>query len=106
MPHPAAERGSATVTVATAAALLLLLLAVIAGAVGGITGQEDSACTAQPAASSAAASIPANYLADFKKVNGSWRRGVPAKLGRRDCAGGHGPAFAATGVLPVRRPAP
>ena len=41
-----------------------------------------------------------------KKVNGSWRRGVPAKLGRRDCAGGHGPAFAATGVLPVRRPAP
>ena len=42
----------------------------------------------------------------FKKVNGSWRRGVPAKLGRRGCAGGHGPAFAATGVLPVRRPAP
>ena len=41
-----------------------------------------------------------------KKVNGSWRRGVPAKLGRRGCAGGHGPAFAATGVLPVRRPAP
>ena len=66
MPHPAAERGSATVTVATAAALLLLLLAVIAGAVGGITGQEASACTAQPAASSAAAAIPASYLADFK----------------------------------------
>ena len=42
---PAAERGSATVTVATAAAVLLLLLAVIAGAVGGITGQEASACT-------------------------------------------------------------
>ncbi len=68
MPHPAAERGSATVTVATAAALLLLLIAVIAGAVGGVTGQEAAACTAQPAASSAAASIPANYLADFKKA--------------------------------------
>ena len=68
MPHPAAERGSATVTVATAAAVLLLLLAVIAGAVGGITGQEAAACTAQPAASSSAASIPANYLADFKKA--------------------------------------
>lgn len=75
MPHPAAERGSATVTVATAAALLLLLLAVIAGAVGGITGQEASACTAQPAASSAAASIPANYLADFKKAGTEY--GVP-----------------------------
>ena len=75
MPHPAAERGSATVTVATAAALLLLLLAVIAGAVGGITGQEASACTAQPAASSAAASIPANYLADFKKAGTEY--GIP-----------------------------
>src|SRR5579859_3421855 len=65
---PAAERGSATVTVATAAALLLLLLAVIAGGVGGITGQEAAACTAQPAASSTAASIPASYLAGFKKA--------------------------------------
>jgi len=75
MPHPPAERGSATVTVATAAAVLLLLLAVIAGAVGGITGQEASACTAQPAASSAAASIPANYLADFKKAGTEY--GIP-----------------------------
>ena len=75
MPHPAAERGSATVTVATVAALLLLLLAVIAGAVGGITGQEASACTAQPAASSAAASIPANYLADFKTAGTEY--GIP-----------------------------
>ena len=76
MPHPAAERGSATVTIAAAAAVLLLLLAVIAGAVGGITGQEASACTAQPAASStAAASIPANYLADFKKAGTEY--GIP-----------------------------
>jgi hypothetical protein len=77
MPHPAAERGSATVTVtvAAAAAVLLLLLAVIAGAVGGITGQEASACTAQPAARSAAASIPASYLADFKKAGTAY--GIP-----------------------------
>ena len=75
MPHPAAERGSATVTIATAAALLFLLLAVIAGAVGGITGQEASACTAQPAASSAAASIPADYLADFKQAGAEY--GIP-----------------------------
>jgi cell wall-associated NlpC family hydrolase len=75
MPHPAAERGSATVTVAAAAAVLLLLLAVIAGAVGGIPGQEASACTAQPAASSAAASIPARYLADFKKAGTAY--GIP-----------------------------
>jgi len=68
MPHPAAERGSATVT----AAVLLLLLAVIAGAAGGITGQEAAACTAQPAASSAATAIPANYLADFKKAGAEY----------------------------------
>jgi peptidoglycan DL-endopeptidase CwlO len=73
--HPAAERGSATVTLATAAAVLLLLTAVIAGAVGGITGQEASACTAQPAASSATAAIPANYLADFKKAGAEY--GIP-----------------------------
>ncbi len=72
MPHPAADRGSATVTVATVAALLLLLLAAVAGAVAGITGQEASACTAQPAASSAASSIPANYLADFKKAGAGY----------------------------------
>ena len=72
MPHPAADRGSATVTVATVAALLLLLVAVLAGAVAGITGQEASACTAQPAASSAASSIPANYLADFKKAGAGY----------------------------------
>jgi cell wall-associated NlpC family hydrolase len=75
MPRPAAERGSATVTLATVAAVLLLLLAVIAGAVGGITGQEASACTTQPAASSTAASIPKSYLADFKAAG--TRYGIP-----------------------------
>jgi cell wall-associated NlpC family hydrolase len=75
MPHPAADRGSATITVAAVAALLLLLVAVIAGAVGGVTGQEASACTAQPAASSTASSIPANYLADFKAAGTEY--GIP-----------------------------
>jgi peptidoglycan DL-endopeptidase CwlO len=55
--------------------VLLLLIAVIAGAVGGVTGQEVSACTAQPFASSAAASIPADYLADFKAAG--TRYGIP-----------------------------
>ena len=32
--------------------------------------------------------------------------GFPRNLGRSQGAGGHGPAFLATGVLPVRRPAP
>ena len=76
MPSPAAERGSATVTLAAVAALLLLIVAVIAGAAGGITGQEAAACTAQPAASSAAAAIPANYLADFKS---SGNRGTASR---------------------------
>ena len=72
MPHPAAERGSATVTLAAVAAALLLLIAVIAGAAGGVTGQEAAACTAQPAASSAAAAIPKGYLADFKKAGAEY----------------------------------
>jgi membrane-bound lytic murein transglycosylase B len=74
MPHPAAERGSATITI-SAAALLLLLIAVIAGAADGITGQQASACTAQPAASSAAASIPKGYLASFKAAGTKY--GIP-----------------------------
>jgi peptidoglycan DL-endopeptidase CwlO len=54
---------------------MFLLLAVLAGAVAGITGQQAAACTAQPAASSAASSIPANYLADFKAAE--TRYGIP-----------------------------
>ena len=101
MPHPAAERGSATVTVSAAAALLLLLLAVIAGAVGGITGQEASACTAQPAASSAAASIPANYLADFKKAGAEY--GIPwtvlAAIGEVESGDGQNDGPSSAGAL-------
>jgi peptidoglycan DL-endopeptidase CwlO len=101
MPHPAAERGSATVTVATAAALLLFLLAVIAGAVGGITGQEASACTAQPAASSAAASIPPSYLADFKAAG--TRYGIPwtvlAAIGEVESGDGQNDGPSSMGAL-------
>ena len=101
MPPPAAERGSATVTVATAAAVLLLLLAVIAGAVGGITGQEASACTAQPAASSAAASIPANYLADFRKAGAEY--GIPwtvlAAIGEVESGDGQNDGPSSAGAL-------
>jgi len=100
MPHPAAERGSATVTVATAAALLLLI-AVIAGAVGGVTGQEASACTAQPAASSAAASIPADYLADFKKAGAEYN--VPwtvlAAIGKVESGFGQNDGPSSAGAL-------
>jgi cell wall-associated NlpC family hydrolase len=98
---PAAERGSATVTVATAAAVLLLLVAVIAGAVGGVTGQEASACTAQPAASSAAASIPANYLADFKKAGTEY--GIPwtvlAAIGEVESGDGQNDGPSSAGAL-------
>jgi peptidoglycan DL-endopeptidase CwlO len=101
MPHPAAGRGSATVIVATAAALLLLLIAVIAGAVGGITGQEASACTAQPAASSAAASIPASYLADFKKAGTEY--GIPwtvlAAIGEVESGDGQNDGPSSAGAL-------
>ena len=100
MPHPAAERGSATVTVSAVAALLLLV-AVIAGAVGGITGQEASACTAQPAASSTAASIPSNYLADFKKAaaeyNVPWT--VLAAIGKVESGFGQNDGPSSAGAL-------
>jgi len=101
MPDPAAERGSATVTLATAAALLLLLLAAVAGAVAGTAGQEAAACTAQPAASSAAASIPANYLADFKSAGTeygiSWT--VLAAIGEVESGDGENDGPSSAGAL-------
>jgi peptidoglycan DL-endopeptidase CwlO len=75
MPDPAADRGSATITLAVAAALALLLIAAVIGAVAGISGQQASACTAQPAASNAAAAIPANYLADYQQAGAEY--GIP-----------------------------
>ena len=101
MPHPAGERGSATVTAAAAAAVLLLLIAVIAGAAGGVTGQEASACTAQPAASRAAASIPKSYLADFKKAGAEYH--IPwtvlAAIGKVESGFGHHDGPSSAGAL-------
>jgi cell wall-associated NlpC family hydrolase len=101
IPHPGADRGSATVAVATAAALLLLLLAAVTGAVAGITGQEASACTAQPAASSTASSIPANYLADFKKAGTEY--GIPwtvlAAIGEVESGDGQDDGPSSAGAL-------
>jgi cell wall-associated NlpC family hydrolase len=75
MTSPAGDHSPVTAAVAAAAALLLLLLAAVAGAVAGITGQEAASCTAQPAASSTAASIPAGYRAAFREAG--TRYGIP-----------------------------
>jgi NlpC/P60 family/Transglycosylase SLT domain len=75
MLDPGAGRGSAAITLSTVSSLLLMLLAAVAGAVAGITGQEASACTAQPAAGRATASIPAGYLADFEAAGTEY--GIP-----------------------------
>jgi cell wall-associated NlpC family hydrolase len=74
VPHPPADRSSATITI-TAAAVAILLLAALAGGIAGITSQQAAACTTQPAASRAAAAIPANYLTDFKKAGTQY--GIP-----------------------------
>jgi peptidoglycan DL-endopeptidase CwlO len=75
MPRPAADRGSATIALAVSAAVVMLLAIALIGAVAGISGQEASACTAQPAASSAAAAIPAAYLSDYKEAGAAY--GIP-----------------------------
>jgi hypothetical protein len=67
MAHPRPDTGSIQVTVAAAAALMLLAAAFL-GAGAGILGQAASACQAQPAPSTAAASIPAAYLTDYQEA--------------------------------------
>ena len=74
MTHPGADRGPATITAAVGAAVLLLIVILI-GAVAGITGQQAAACQLQPAASTAAASIPARYLAVYVKAGAEY--GIP-----------------------------
>src|SRR5690349_5033112 len=98
MPSPAAERGPTAVTVVAA---LLVLIAVIAGAAGGITGQETAACTSQPAASSATRSIPANYLAGFRKAGAEY--GIPwtvlAAIGKVESGFGQDDGPSSAGAL-------
>jgi peptidoglycan DL-endopeptidase CwlO len=74
MARPRPDSGSAQVAVAVAAALVLLAAALL-GAGAGILGQAASACQAQPAPSTAAASIPAAYLADYQKAGTEY--GIP-----------------------------
>jgi len=54
--------------------MMLLVIALIGG-IAGVFGQQAAACTAQPAASSAAAAIPAGYLADYQKAGAEY--GIP-----------------------------
>src|SRR5947207_1562174 len=74
MPDPAADRGSATIGIAAGAAMVMLL-AVLVGGIAGLSGQQAAACTSQPAASGAAAAIPASYLSDYKKAGTQY--GIP-----------------------------
>ena len=68
MTRPGADRGSASITLAAGAAVLLLIV-ILLSAVAGITGQQAvAACQAPAAASTAASSIPARYLADYRKA--------------------------------------
>jgi hypothetical protein len=72
--RPRPDSGSVQVVVAVAAALMLLAAAFL-GAGAGILGQAASACQTQPAASTAAATIPAAYLADYQKAGAEY--GIP-----------------------------
>jgi cell wall-associated NlpC family hydrolase len=74
MARPRPDSGSIQVTVAIAA-MLVLLAAAFLGAGAGILGQAASACQAQPAPSTAAAAIPAAYLADYQQAGA--RYGIP-----------------------------
>jgi cell wall-associated NlpC family hydrolase len=68
------DSGSIQITVAIAATLVLLAAAFL-GAGAGILGQAASACQAQPAPSTAAATIPAAYLAGYQQAGA--RYGIP-----------------------------
>ncbi len=104
------DSGSIQVTVAVAAALVLLAAAFL-GAGAGILGQAASACQAQPPASTAAATIPAAYLADYQKAGAQY--GIPWTVlagigevesgqGRSDAPGVHSGANAAGAAGPMQ----
>jgi cell wall-associated NlpC family hydrolase len=106
--HP--DAGSVQVTAAIAAALMLLAVAFLAAGAG-ILGQAAAACQAQPPASTAAAAIPAAYLADYKKAGP--RYGIPWTVlagigeaesgqGRSDAPGVHSGENAAGAAGPMQ----
>jgi cell wall-associated NlpC family hydrolase len=74
MPHPAGDRGSATISITVGAAMVILLVAALIGGIAGVSGQQ-AACTAQPRATSAARSIPARYRAGY--MSAGTRYGIP-----------------------------
>ena len=97
MARPRPDSGSIQVTVAIAA-MLVLLAAAFLGAGAGILSQAASACQAQPAPSTAAATIPAAYLADYQRAGAQY--GIPwtvlagigeveSRQGRSDAPGVH-----------------
>lgn len=57
-PRPAADRGSATTTLAIGTALALLVTVALIGGIAAVTSQQGSACQAQPRSSAADTSIP------------------------------------------------
>lgn len=75
MPGPVVDCGSAAVAIVIGAAVVILLVAALVGGVAAVSGQQVSACQAIPAASGAAASIPADYLADYRKAGTAY--GIP-----------------------------
>ena len=106
--HP--DSGSVQVTAAIAAALMLLAVAFLAAGAG-ILGQAAAACQAQPPASTAAATIPAAYLADYQKAG--TRYGIPWTVlagigevesgqGRSDAPGVHSGVNAAGAAGPMQ----
>lgn len=106
--HP--DSGSVQVTVAVVAALMLLAAAFL-GAGAGILGQAAAACQTQPAASTAAAAIPAAYLTDYQKAG--TRYGIPwtvlagigeveSDQGRSGAPGVHSGANAAGAAGPMQ----
>src|SRR5438876_904471 len=78
MRHPAGDRGSATISITAGAAVVILLLAALISGIAGTSGQQAAACTAQPAAASAARSIPARYLVGY--ISAGTRYGIPWTL--------------------------
>ncbi|MGI8449106.1 MAG: NlpC/P60 family protein [Streptosporangiaceae bacterium] len=108
--RPRPDSGSIQVTVAAAAALVLLAAAFL-GAGAGILGQAASACQAQPPTSTAAAAIPAAYLAGYQKAGA--RYGIPWTIlagigeaesdhGRSDAPGVHSGANPAGAAGPMQ----
>jgi cell wall-associated NlpC family hydrolase len=83
------DSGGVAVPVAVAAALVLLAAAFL-GAGAGILGQAAAACQTQPAASTAARTIPAAYLADYRKAGTQY--GIPWTVlaGIGEVESGHG----------------